>query len=99
MKHMPGTVWRLMLAYSLMMAGTSLMVLLAGIIGTDFDLEQRDGFNFILQGGAGIQWLVTNRTALTVSYLFHHISNAGIQTPNEGFNQHMILFGPTFFFD
>ena len=36
MKHLPGTVWRLMIAYSLMMAGTSLMVLLAGIIGTDF---------------------------------------------------------------
>jgi len=35
-KHIPGTVWRLMAAYSLMMAGTSLMVLLAGIIGTDF---------------------------------------------------------------
>lgn len=35
MKHLPGTVWRLMIAYSLMMAGTSLMVLLAGIIGTD----------------------------------------------------------------
>jgi MFS family permease len=29
-------VWRLMIAYSLMMAGTSMMVLLAGIIGTDF---------------------------------------------------------------
>jgi MFS family permease len=36
MKQLPGTVWRLMIAYSLMMAGTSLMVLLAGIIGTDF---------------------------------------------------------------
>ena len=36
MKNIPGTVWRLMIAYSLMMAGTSLMVLLAGIIGTDF---------------------------------------------------------------
>lgn len=36
MKHMPVTVWRLMVAYSLMMAGTSLMVLLAGIIGTEF---------------------------------------------------------------
>ncbi len=36
MKHMPVTVWRLMIAYSLMMAGTSLMVLLAGIIGTEF---------------------------------------------------------------
>jgi MFS family permease len=32
----PSTVWRLTVAYSLMMAGTSLMVLLAGIIGTDF---------------------------------------------------------------
>jgi len=36
MRHLPGTVWRLMIAYSLMMAGTSLMVLLAGIIGTEF---------------------------------------------------------------
>lgn len=35
-RHMPATVWRLMIAYSLMMAGTSLMVLLAGIIGTEF---------------------------------------------------------------
>ena len=33
---MPATVWRLTIAYSLMMAGTSLMVLLAGIIGTEF---------------------------------------------------------------
>jgi MFS family permease len=33
---MPRAVWRLTLAYSLMMAGTSLMVLLAGIIGTEF---------------------------------------------------------------
>jgi MFS family permease len=33
---MPLTVWRLTAAYSLMMAGTSLLVLLAGIIGTGF---------------------------------------------------------------
>lgn len=37
---MPLAVWRLTLAYSLMMAGTSLMVLLAGIIGTDFAPSQ-----------------------------------------------------------
>jgi len=36
LKHLPAAVWRLTLAYSLMMAGTSLMVLLAGIIGVDF---------------------------------------------------------------
>jgi MFS family permease len=36
MRAMPGQVWRLMLAYALMMAGSSLMVLIAGIIGTRF---------------------------------------------------------------
>jgi MFS family permease len=36
MKNIPPQVWQLMVAYSLMMAGTSLMVLIAGIIGTQF---------------------------------------------------------------
>jgi MFS family permease len=36
LKNLPLAVWRLTLAYALMMAGTSLMVLLAGIIGTEF---------------------------------------------------------------
>jgi MFS family permease len=36
LKGVPLTVWRLTAAYSLMMAGTSLLVLLAGIIGLDF---------------------------------------------------------------
>jgi MFS family permease len=36
MKNVPFQVWRLMLAYALMMAGTSLMVLIAGIIGIQF---------------------------------------------------------------
>ncbi len=33
---MPAQVWQLMFAYALMMSGTSLMVLIAGIIGTQF---------------------------------------------------------------
>jgi len=36
LKTVPAQVWRLMLAYALMMAGTSLMVLIAGIIGSQF---------------------------------------------------------------
>jgi MFS family permease len=36
MKNIPIPVWRLMIAYALMMAGASLMVLIAGIIGTEF---------------------------------------------------------------
>ncbi len=36
MRNVPVQVWRLMVAYALMMAGTSLTVLIAGIIGTKF---------------------------------------------------------------
>jgi MFS family permease len=36
MKNLPIQVWRLMLTYALMMAGTSLTVLIAGIIGSHF---------------------------------------------------------------
>lgn len=36
MRNIPGTVWRLTVAFALMMSGTSMMVLIAGIIGTEF---------------------------------------------------------------
>lgn len=36
MRNIPAQVWQLMFGYALMMAGTSLMVLIAGIIGTQF---------------------------------------------------------------
>ncbi len=36
MRQMPATVWRLTIAFALMMSGTSMMVLIAGIIGTEF---------------------------------------------------------------
>jgi lipid A 3-O-deacylase len=68
-----------------------------GLIGIDFDLDQPDGFNFIVQAGAGMHWRLTERLALTLQYRFHHISNAGIEEPNEGFNTHMLLVGPTLF--
>ena len=35
MRHVPWSVWRLMLAYALMMGGTALTVLIAGIIGLE----------------------------------------------------------------
>ncbi len=36
MRQIPATVWRLTIAFALMMSGTSMMVLIAGIIGTEF---------------------------------------------------------------
>lgn len=40
MRSVPLAVWRLMLAYALMMTGTSLYVLIAGIIGLRFAPSQ-----------------------------------------------------------
>jgi MFS family permease len=36
MRQIPVAVWRLTIAFALMMSGTSMMVLIAGIIGTEF---------------------------------------------------------------
>ena len=46
-----------------------------GITHLDFDLaDQRDGFNFLLQGGAGAHWFILKRIALTAGWRFLHIS-------------------------
>jgi hypothetical protein len=71
-----------------------------GIGGLDFDLQsQDDGFNFFLQGGAGVHWLLSRRTALTSGWRYHHISNAGTRRPNIGINSHLFLFGVSVFLD
>lgn len=69
-----------------------------GIVGIDYDLEQSDGFNFILQSGTGLHWRLGNDWALTTQYRFHHISNAKLKSDNPGINSHMVLIGPTFYF-
>lgn len=72
----------------------------AGMTHLDFDLaDQRDGFNFLLQFGAGAHWLIRERTALTAGWRFLHISNANLRRPNPGINMNLFLIGPTFFLD
>ncbi len=70
----------------------------AGILGLDFDLEQQsDGLSFGLQLGAGLHYGLSRHTALTVEWLFHHISNAGIHEHNDGINDALFLVGVTYF--
>lgn len=70
----------------------------AGLGGIDFDLRsQDDGFNFLLQTGAGVHWLLLPETALCAGYRYHHISNAGSRRPNIGINSHLVYFGITYF--
>lgn len=72
-----------------------------GIVSLDFDLqdEQSDGFNFTPQGGVGFHYFVSERTALTAQWRLHHISNAGIDEPNDGINSSLFLIGVSAFLD
>lgn len=48
---------------------------------------------FMPQGGLGIQYFFRPQRAFVVEYRYFHMSNAGLQQPNEGFNGSMITLG------
>lgn len=54
-------------------------------------------FNFTPEIGAGLQFFLTPRTALTLGYKFHHISNAGRSDRNPGLDSNVIYLGYSFF--
>jgi hypothetical protein len=70
-----------------------------GVLGGQVRLRQTNcDVNFILQGGVGVMWFTSERTALTVGYRYHHISNAGRCSPNLGLNSSLLVLGLTYFF-
>lgn len=48
---------------------------------------------FMPQGGFGIQYFFRPQRALVIEYRYFHMSNAGLQQPNEGFNGSMMTIG------
>ena len=71
----------------------------AGLGSIDFDLDsQHDGFAFMLEGGVGMHVFLTPSLALSPSWRFHHLSNAGIRRPNVGINSQLFLLGVSLFF-
>jgi lipid A 3-O-deacylase len=71
----------------------------AGILVGDMDLVQTDcSVNFLLQGGPGALFYVSETTSLTVGYRFQHISNAGACDTNVGINSSAVYLGVTHFF-
>lgn len=59
--------------------------------------EQSTQWNFILQTGPGVHYLLNEELALTLSGRFNHISNANLGERNTGLNAWMINFGFSFF--
>lgn len=62
---------------------------------TPNDLGKR--LNFSTEGGAGIEYRLSNKKALTFGYKFYHISNASRGIENPGYDAQLIYFGYTFF--
>jgi Lipid A 3-O-deacylase (PagL) len=60
--------------------------------------EQRTDFVFLVFGGVGASYFITERTALYAGYRLQHISNAGTDSPNQGINSHTGVIGLSIFF-
>lgn len=48
---------------------------------------------FLSQGGVGVQYFFRPQRALLFEYRYFHMSNAGLQQPNPGFNGSMLSVG------
>lgn len=60
--------------------------------------EQHSQFAFILTGGLGVSYFLTDQAAVNVGYRFQHISNAGTSHPNVGLNSSLPFGGFSFYF-
>ena len=60
--------------------------------------EQHSQFAFILTGGLGVSYFLTNQVALNAGYRFQHISNAHTSRPNVGLNSSLPFGGFSFYF-
>jgi len=68
--------------------------------GTDLRVaEQQTSFGFLLFGGAGLSYFVTDRTAIYAGYRLQHVSNAYTSSPNVGINSNSGVVGVSYFFE
>lgn len=61
--------------------------------------DQANGFVFSDMVGVGLYYHLTERSAINVGYRFRHVSNAGMEMPNEGINSNFGVIGYSIFFN
>jgi lipid A 3-O-deacylase len=67
--------------------------------GTDLRIREIDSdFTFLLWGGAGASFFLTDRTAIYGGYRYQHVSNGNTDRPNRGFESHTGVLGVSVFF-
>ena len=68
--------------------------------GTNLKItEIRSDFSFMLYGGVGASYFVTDRTAVYTGYRYEHVSNGNTSRPNRGFESNVGVLGMSFFFE
>lgn len=96
-----GGGFNLLLRYDIS-TGTRLVPFLEGgagvLISTPQSTEPKSQFrasqfNFTLQIAPGLRYFLSKRTAISVEYRFHHISDAGLTEDNPGINSDFLLLG------
>jgi len=69
-----------------------------GLLYTDLRGFHLGGhFQFLSQGGMGVNYFLTDNTALNLGWRFRHISNAGIDGDNVGLNTYTFQAGVSYF--
>jgi len=70
-----------------------------GFVLTDIGLpDLSTTYQFSPQAGTGVHWTLSKHLALTLQARYIHISNAGLEQPNDGVNAFVFTGGLTRFF-
>jgi opacity protein-like surface antigen len=75
----------------------------AGGLGNDIFVDHRqreigEAFEFVLQGDAGLKYLINDQWAVSLEGDFRHMSNADLASRNEGLNSIGALMQVSYFF-
>jgi len=71
----------------------------AGAGGTDLRNREIDSdFAFLVWGGVGASYFITDHTAIYAGYRLQHVSNGHTSEPNRGFESHVGVFGVSYYF-
>jgi len=72
---------------------------LAGVGATDLVVKEINSkWTFVLEGGAGLAYMVTDRVAVSAGARLYHVSNAETKQPNLGVNAIEGVAGVSWFF-
>jgi len=67
--------------------------------GTDLEIpEINSAFAFLVFGGVGASFFLSEKTALYLGYRIQHVSNGDTSKPNRGFESNVVVGGMSLYF-